>query len=122
MVLLRYQLKGKIMSEFTFPSEQLAAIALAQKNASLLKRDPALLSKKHIELILTQARSHNGWTGKPVSDELLKELFDIVKMGSTSMNTCPARFIFIRTDEAKQRLKNVLMPANIDKVVSGSNL
>ncbi len=106
------------MTQPTFTPEQLAQIEQAQKAAIELKQSPAMLSSENLALILTQARSHNGWTDKPVSDELLQQLFDIVKMGSTSMNTCPARFIFIRGEEAKKRLKNVLMPGNVEKVLA----
>ena len=101
-----------------FTNEQLAAIASAQKLASELKQGNTTLDEHALDLIIREARSHNGWLKKDVSDDLLKQLYDIVKMGSTSMNTCPARFIFIRSEQGKQRLKKCLAPLNVDKVLA----
>ena len=106
------------MNKATFTSEQLAAIEQAQQKANNLRADTPLLTEEALDLIIREARSHNGWLDKPVSDELLTQLYDIVKMGSTSMNTCPARFIFVRTAAGKARLKKCLAPLNVDKVLS----
>ena len=106
------------MKKTTFTSEQLAAIEQAQQKANNLRADTPLLTEAALDLIIREARSHNGWLDKPVSDELLTQLYDIVKMGSTSMNTCPARFIFVRTAAGKARLKKCLAPLNVDKVLS----
>ena len=106
------------MNKTTFTSEQLAAIEQAQQKANNLRADTPLLTEAALDLIIREARSHNGWLDKPVSDELLTQLYDIVKMGSTSMNTCPARFIFVRTAAGKARLKKCLAPLNVDKVLS----
>jgi len=101
-----------------FSAEQLEAIAKAQEAANKLKQETPLLDDGALDLIIREARSHNGWLDKPVSDELLTKLYNIVKMGSTSMNTCPARFIFVRTSESKERLKKCLAPLNVDKVLA----
>jgi len=106
------------MKNKVFTPEQLTSIKQAQQKASTLRADTPLLSEGALDLIIREARSHNGWLDKPVSDEILTQLYDIVKMGSTSMNTCPARFIFVRTDEGKERLKKCLAPLNVDKVLS----
>jgi 3-hydroxypropanoate dehydrogenase len=106
------------MNKPMFTIEQLAAIEHAQQKASALRTDTPLLSEESLDLIIREARSHNGWLDKPISDDILTQLYDIVKMGSTSMNTCPARFIFVRTEEGKARLKKCLAPLNIDKVLS----
>jgi len=106
------------MNKPTFTTEQLAAIEQAQQKANTLRTDTPLLSEAALDLIIREARSHNGWLDKPVSDDVLAQLYDIVKMGSTSMNTCPARFIFVRTETGKARLKKCLAPLNIDKVLS----
>ena len=53
------------------------------------------LDDDSIDLILRDARSHYAWTDKPVSDEMLHTLFEITIQGPTSMNTCPARFVFV---------------------------
>ncbi len=106
------------MSKVTFTPEQQSAIEQAQQKANRLKEDTSLLSEGALDLIIREARSHNGWLDKPVSDDVLTQLYEIVKMGSTSMNTCPARFIFVRTAAGKERLKKCLAPLNVDKVLS----
>ena len=74
------------------------------------------LDADSIALILTEARSHYAWTDRPVSDDQLRAIYDIVKMGATSMNSCPARFIFVRSDEGKDRLAKALNPYNVQKM------
>ena len=76
------------------------------------------LDERVLDQLFRQARSHNGWQARPVSDELLLELYDLVKMGPTSLNCCPARFIFIRTQANKERLRSALAPANVSKVMT----
>jgi 3-hydroxypropanoate dehydrogenase len=68
--------------------------------------------------LFTDARTHNGWTAEPVSDALLQQLYDLVKMGPTSANCSPARFVFVRTPEGKQRLAPALSKGNLDKTMS----
>ncbi|QPG60556.2 malonic semialdehyde reductase [Shewanella eurypsychrophilus] len=106
------------LSSNPFSPQQMDQISQAQQAAIKLKQNAELLSDNALDLIIREARSHNGWLDTPVSDEILAQIYDIVKMGSTSMNTCPARFIFIRTDEAKQRLKTCLAPLNVNKVLA----
>jgi 3-hydroxypropanoate dehydrogenase len=71
-----------------------------------------------IDSLFTQARTQNKWTSEPVTDGELHELFDILKMGPTSANCSPARFVFIRTQEGKEKLKPALSAGNIDKTMS----
>jgi 3-hydroxypropanoate dehydrogenase len=68
--------------------------------------------------LFLEARSQNGWTEEPVTDEALREAYDIAKWGPTSMNTQPMRLVLLRTHEAKERLKPALAPGNIEKVMS----
>jgi 3-hydroxypropanoate dehydrogenase len=68
-----------------------------------------------LDVLFRQARTHNSWLAKPVSDDVLRQLYDLVKYGPTSANTCPARIIFLRTPEAKQRLLPALSPTNVEK-------
>jgi 3-hydroxypropanoate dehydrogenase len=65
--------------------------------------------------LFTEARSQNGWIDKPVGESLLQELYEIARMGPTSMNCQPARFVFLSTDAAKARLLPALMPGNVEK-------
>jgi len=74
------------------------------------------LSDDAIDLILRKARSHYAWTDKPVPDALLEEIYDITINGATSMNTLPARFIFVKSAEGKARLAKSLKPANLPKM------
>lgn len=83
----------------------------------LRARKPALDSDS-IDLILRQARSHYAWQDRPVSDELITQLYDIVANGPTSMNSSPARFYFVKSTEAKERLSKALKAKNIDKMMS----
>lgn len=68
--------------------------------------------------LFTEARTHNGWLPKPVSDETLKKVYDLMKFGPTSANCCPLRTVFIRTKEAKERLRPVLSPGNVEKTMA----
>ncbi len=88
----------------------------AQEAVRSLRARTAGLDDDSIDLILRDARSHYAWTDKPVSDEMLRTLYDITIAGPTSMNTCPARFIFVRSEEGKDRLAKSLKAKNIDKM------
>lgn len=90
--------------------------AAAQADVRALREKISHLDQASIELILSGARSHYAWTDKPVSNELLHQIYDITKMGATSMNSCPARFIFVTSDEGKARVAKSLKPANVPKV------
>ncbi|PJI40972.1 malonic semialdehyde reductase [Ferrovibrio sp.] len=76
------------------------------------------ISADALKQLFFDARTQNGWLDKPVSDEQLRELYDIAKMGATSMNTQPMRVIFLRSKEAKQRLAPALSPGNLDKTMA----
>lgn len=88
----------------------------AQEAVRSLRSRIDTLDQNALDLILTDARSHYAWTDKPVSDEMLRTLFEITIAGPTSMNTCPARFIFINSEEGKDRLEKAIKPANIPKM------
>jgi 3-hydroxypropanoate dehydrogenase len=68
-----------------------------------------------VDVLFRRARTQNGWLPTPVSDGQLRELYDILKLGPTSANTCPARFVFLRTPEAKARLLPALSTGNREK-------
>ena len=73
------------------------------------------ISKDALDQLFFNARTQNGFVDKPVSLDLLKEVYDIAKMGATSMNTQPTRYVFITTPDAKARLMPALSPGNVDK-------
>ena len=68
-----------------------------------------------LDILFRKARTQNGWLPTPVSDALLRTIYDVMKWGPTSANCCPARLIFLRTPEAKARLLPALSPGNVDK-------
>ena len=68
-----------------------------------------------IDLLFRNARTQNGWLDKPVTDDEIRAIYDILKMGPTSANSSPARFLFIRTPAAKARLLPALSAGNQDK-------
>ena len=73
------------------------------------------LDQQALDQLFLKARTQNGWLPTPVTDDQLREVYDIMKMGPTSANTCPARLVFLRTPEAKARLLPALTPGNVDK-------
>ena len=71
-----------------------------------------------LDQLFRQARTHTAWLDKPVNDETLEQLYDVAKWGPTSANGSPARFVFIRSPEAKERLRPTLAPGNVDKTMT----
>jgi 3-hydroxypropanoate dehydrogenase len=69
-----------------------------------------------LEQLFTQARTQNGYLDRPVSDDTLRQLHDLVKWGPTAANSQPARLAFVRSPEAKARLIACLSPGNVAKV------
>ncbi len=68
-----------------------------------------------LDILFRNARTHNAWLPKDVSDELLHEIYDLFKFGPTSANTSPARIVFLKSTEAKARLLPALAPMNVEK-------
>jgi len=71
-----------------------------------------------IAQLFIEARTHNAFLDKPVPDELLAKAIDLAKMGPTSANQSPLRVLFLRSREAKERLRPALSPGNLDKTMS----
>jgi 3-hydroxypropanoate dehydrogenase len=71
-----------------------------------------------LDQLFRNARSHNAWLDKPVGDDTLRELYDVMKWAPTSANTSPARFVFLRTQASKERLKPALAPGNVEKTMT----
>ena len=76
-----------------------------------------VLSGEDLDLLFRGARTHNAWLDRPVEDTLLKQVYDLAKMGPTSANMCPMRVVFVRSKEAKERLKPALDAGNVDKTM-----
>ena len=71
-----------------------------------------------LDLLFREARTHNKWHEDTVSDETLHELYDLLKQGPTSANSSPARFLFLRTKAAKERLAPALSAGNLAKTMA----
>ena len=73
------------------------------------------LDSSALDILFREARTHNGWLDMPVGDDLLKQIYDLAKMGPTAANSCPLRIVFVRSKEAKDRLIPLLMKSNQEK-------
>ncbi len=71
-----------------------------------------------IDQVFREARTFKAWTPEPVPVELLRKVYDLARLGPTSANSSPARFVFITTPQAKERLRPALAPLNVDKTMS----
>src|SRR3546814_14909253 len=76
-----------------------------------------MLDNAALDTLFRSARTHNGWQNRPVTDDQLQQIYDLMKMGPTSANCSPARIVFIRSAEAKARLKPALSPGKLDKTM-----
>lgn len=77
-----------------------------------------VLDHTALDQLFREARTHNKWLDKPVTDDELRTLFDLLKQGPTSANCSPARFVFLRTTYSKERLKPALSAGNIEKTMA----
>ena len=77
-----------------------------------------MLSNEGQDLIFRDARSHSYWLDQPVDDALLRQVYELMKMGPTSANMCPLRIMFVKSREAKERLKPALHAGNVNKVMT----
>ena len=68
--------------------------------------------------LFTEARTHHGWREEPVTDATLRALYDLAKMGPTSANCSPARFVFVRTRAGKEKLRPALSSGNLEKTMT----
>lgn len=94
------------------------ALSDARARISDCRRRLQRLDANSIDLLFTEARNHNWWQDRDVTDDQLREIWDMMKFCSTSSNTQPARLIFIRSREAKEKLKPCLMPTNVEKTMA----
>lgn len=78
----------------------------------------AVIPEQALATLFTAARSHNGWLDRPVDDALLHEAWNLARMGPTSANSSPLRVAFVKSAEAKARLKPTLMEGNVTKTMS----
>jgi 3-hydroxypropanoate dehydrogenase len=85
--------------------------------STTLERTTHPLNDDAHNILFVAARTHSAWLDRPVQDDLLHQLYDLMKWGPTSANCCPVRILFLRTRAAKERLRPALQPANVDKTM-----
>lgn len=76
------------------------------------------LDDRSLDTLFRNARTHSAWLDRPVDDDLLIKLYELMKWGPTSANSSPARLVFVKSPEAKQRLLPTLIPSNAEKTSS----
>ena len=106
------------MTDIQMSEEQMKQVAAAQAWFADFKAKDPQLDAAGLDLLFHEPRSQNGWQDKPVSDDIVREIYKLTRMGATSMNCCPARFVFIRTEAGKEKLKPALAPTNVEKVMT----
>ena len=77
-----------------------------------------MLSDDALNVLFRNARTHVHWRDEPVSDATLREIYELAKFAPTAANANPARFVFIRSKQAKERLRPSLAPGNVDKTMA----
>jgi len=87
-------------------------------NAPLKTAGHQALDARALDQLFLEARTFNAWLDKPVSDELLVQAVDLAKMAPTSVNSSPMRLVFVRSAEAKAKLKPALSEGNIEKTMA----
>ncbi len=75
------------------------------------------LNQDALDQLFIEARTHNGWQSKPVPENLLRQIWDLTKMGPTSANCSPARIVFVVSAESRERLRPCLMEGNVEKTI-----
>jgi 3-hydroxypropanoate dehydrogenase len=75
--------------------------------------DSAMLDPTALDRIFRTARTHRAWDGRPVGDATLHAIYELMKWGPTTSNTCPARIVFVKSSAAKERLRPALDEGNV---------
>jgi 3-hydroxypropanoate dehydrogenase len=71
-----------------------------------------------LDRLFRTARTRHAWTARPVTEQQVRELYDLLKFGPTSSNCCPARFVWIRSADGKQKLAALASPGNSPKILA----
>jgi 3-hydroxypropanoate dehydrogenase len=77
-----------------------------------------MLDEQSLDRLFRQARTHASWLDQPVTDAQLHEIYELMKWAPTSSNTSPGRIVFVRSREAKERLRPALSAGNVDKTMA----
>jgi 3-hydroxypropanoate dehydrogenase len=76
-----------------------------------------VVSRECLDVVFRNARTHSVWLDKPVDDSLLRRAYELARFGPTSANMSPMRIVFVKSREAKERLKPALAPGNVEKTM-----
>ena len=95
------------------PAEHSGFSSVAEENLPAAPLDASAL-----DTLFRVARTHYKWTDEPVSDATLRELYELLRLGPTSANSSPGRFLFLRTRASKERLVPALSRGNVKKVIT----
>lgn len=93
-------------------------IELARSEIRALRQRMARLDDDAMDLLFRKARSHKAWIAGEVADARLRELHELMKYGPTANNGCPARILFVKSDEAKEKLRPALNENNLVQTMS----
>ena len=91
---------------------------MPDSHATISASSRTSVSKDSVDQIFREARTHNEWLAHPVSAELLRRAYELTAYGPTSANSTPARFVFVTTLEAKERLHPALSAGNLEKTMA----
>lgn len=97
--------------QYRIPSHPIMISVSPARSSDHLKEDG-------LNIIFREARTYSAWLDRTVDDDLLHQLYDLMKWGPTSANCCPARILFLRTREAKERLRPALIAGNVEKTMA----
>ena len=89
-----------------------------QTKSSSLAAIKTPISQEALDRLFREARTHSTWLPEPVPVELLRKAYELARLGPTSANGAPARFVFLTTQGAKALLKPVLAPGNVEKTMA----
>jgi 3-hydroxypropanoate dehydrogenase len=89
----------------------------ATASATVTQANTSILSDA-LDQLFREARTLRAWLPKPVPNELLRQTYELARLGPTSANTSPGRFVFLTTSGAKERLKPALAPLNVEKTMA----
>ncbi|MGR3436672.1 MAG: malonic semialdehyde reductase [Shimia sp.] len=89
---------------------------VAQQAVRDLRQRAQVVDSGTVATLLTEARTHYGWLDRDVPDALLRAVYDMAKLGPTSMNQQPGRYVFVRSADAKDRLEPALLEGNRQKM------
>lgn len=101
----------------TLPSSDVAEPTERQAYEAM-RRNCSQLGDGGLDLIFRQARTHHTWIKEPVTEDDIRRIYDVMKNGPTSTNSCPGRFAFVISQDEKERLAECVDPGNRDKVLT----